>query len=1216
LLTSKADTLVTIVHYFPRIASYCNHDTNSGPNLEAERGSMRTTIIRALAILALLFVFSSLVFGQAETGQITGTVTDPTGAIVSGAKVTITDVNTGASRTATTNGAGSYTITNLKPSTYDVVVEGPGFAKFSRRIDVTVGSKNEVSAQMSVTGGGTTVEVTAESGAAEVNTESQTLSSVVTGKEITELPSLYRTPYDFIATSGNVESDPSNRGAGYSINGQRSASTDILLDGGENVDLFTATVGQSVPLDSVQELRVVTSDFTAEYGRASGGVVNVATKSGTNNFHGSAYEFNRVSALAANTYNNDALRAAAFADGTCTTGAPCDIGKKSPFTRNQFGFSFGGPVIKNKLFFFNNTEWIRTRSTSINTQAVIDPAFLALTNANTQAFYSAYGATLRPGATIDSHTTCGAVAYCAASAFGTANPNAPFAETVSYGVPNDAGAGLPSNTYDTVSRVDYNITDKTTLYARYAQYNETDFAGSVSYSPYAGYDTPQTSKNNNAMLNLTHVFSPNFVSQSKIVYNRLANGTDPLGTNPVGPTLYFSASGVPSIGSAELVGPGYLSNSPGNAIPFGGPQNLYQAYQDLSWTKGKHQFRFGGDYIQTRDNRTFGAYETAVESLSQSGSYSEAVDNLVGGTLGLFEAAVNPQGKYPCVLYQTPTAGCEINTPVGAPSFTRNNRYNDGAWYAQDSWKIKPRLTLNLGVRWEYYGVQHNSDPNLDSNFYPGAGSDYARQLFAGTVQIADQSSYGGVWQQHKNNYAPRLGFAWDVFGDGKTSLRGGYGISFERNFGNVTYNIIQNPPNYAVISISPSDTGAPIPITTNNAGPLAGSGTTVPLPPVSLRLINPKIGQAYSEFYSLALDREVLKNSVLAFEYTGSKGVHLYDLGNVNKTGYGSAYDPADTSALPCAGAANAPETGLPYGDCRLLLQYGNANQRGSQGGSKYNALNTRFTSNNLFNKGLQMNFNWTWSHTMDNLSNTFSEGPDGGFQLGYVDYFHPNLDWGNSEFDARHRVAISGVWEIPWGKTSSNGFMRTAVGGWSFSPIFTYHTGQPFSVYDCTNAVYNCPRWQPGNAVQTTGSAGAATAVGPNSFDYIQLYPNGGPTAAPGLGQPGVGGTSELPLTACQGGVGCTMYVGPRNNFTGPGNHQFNAVLAKSFRLTERFNLQFRGEFYNVLNNHNFSVQTGNAEINSGQYVTAVKGGYLGTAGGPNDERRNIQFGLKLGF
>ena len=321
---------------------------------------MKRNTLRLLSLLAILALFSVWAFGQAETGAINGTVTDKTGAVVVGATVTATSIDTGLVRTATTKSAGEYAITNLPPKTYNVTIEAQGFQKFTQQVKVGVGSMNDVSAKLAVTGASTTVEVTGSAEVAVVNTENQTLSTVINSKEVSNLPTLTRNPYDLVATSGNVSEDMnSGRGAGYAINGQRSADTDILLDGGENVDLFTATVGQSVPLDSVQEFSVLTNNFTAEYGRASGGVVNVATKSGTNNFHGSLYEFNRVSALAANTYNNNAQRYAAFPNGTCVVGTPCDVGNFG-FTRNQFGYSFGGPIIKNKLFFFSSTEWTRS----------------------------------------------------------------------------------------------------------------------------------------------------------------------------------------------------------------------------------------------------------------------------------------------------------------------------------------------------------------------------------------------------------------------------------------------------------------------------------------------------------------------------------------------------------------------------------------------------------------------------------------------------------------------------------------------------------------------------------------------------------------------------------------------------------------------------------------------------------------------------------------
>src|SRR6185436_3778205 len=274
------------------------------------------------------------------------------GAVVAGASVVLKSVDTGAERRTTTSDAGTYVVTNLQPGIYDVRIEAQGFAPTTQRAQVTVGSKLSLDIALSAQASSEQLTVVAGDSGVAVNTETQMLSNTVTGRQIVELPTLTRNPYALVQLSGNVSpgdaSDPAGatvRGAGFAINGQRSASTNILLDGADDNNSFTASVGQSVPLDSVQEFQVITGNFSAEFGRASGGIVNVATKSGSNNFHGTIYEFNRVSALAATGFNDNA-------NGV----------KKGVFTRNQFGYSVGGPIKKDKLFFFNSTEWIRVRS--------------------------------------------------------------------------------------------------------------------------------------------------------------------------------------------------------------------------------------------------------------------------------------------------------------------------------------------------------------------------------------------------------------------------------------------------------------------------------------------------------------------------------------------------------------------------------------------------------------------------------------------------------------------------------------------------------------------------------------------------------------------------------------------------------------------------------------------------------------------------------------
>src|SRR5579864_6133009 len=676
-------------------------------------------IRRVLPFLVCALAFSMYAFAQRDTGTITGTVTDPSGAVVSGATVTAKSVSTGAVRSVTTNNGGAYTIAGLPPGQYDITVQSPNFAKFTQRISVTVGSTNEVSAKLAVAGQGTTVEVVGTGGGTQVETQSSELSQVVSGTSVTQLPSLTRNPYDFVATAGNVteDSSPAMRGAnGMALNGQRSASTDILLDGAENVDLFTATVGQQVPLDSVQEFRVTTNDFNAEYGRASGGVVNVATKSGTNNFHGSAYEFNRLSALASNTYDNGA------------NGTP-----KSVFTRNQFGYSIGGPIVKDKLFFFNSTEWIRVRSNGTQLAYVLDPAFLALTPPGVQSFFNTFGKlkpTDQPTGTVLTANNLMATGVATGPLFSALPGTTPVLDEVRYSFPTDVGGGLPQNTWNSVVRLDYNMTDKTQMFVRYAVFHDNFFPGTNSSNAYAGFDTGFKDMNQNVLWSVTHIWSPTVLTSTKFSFNRL-NNQQPLGPAGVAPNMFYTSGGQIGVGpdGQTTMLPGYFPQSPGGGIPFGGPQNIGQINQDLSWTHGTHQFKFGGQYIYLRDNRSFGAYEEGQNILSFASS-SDAFDNLLAGVNGYqFQAAIDPQGTFPCfhdvnTAARIKTPACTIQTPLSAPVFNRSNRYNDFAIYAMDTWKVTNRLTLNLGIRWEYYGVHHNKFHNLDSNIvFPSAGN-------------------------------------------------------------------------------------------------------------------------------------------------------------------------------------------------------------------------------------------------------------------------------------------------------------------------------------------------------------------------------------------------------------------------------------------------------------------------------------------------------------
>ena len=489
-------------------------------------------------------------------------------------------------------------------------------------------------------------------------------------------------------------------------------------------------------------------------------------------------------------------------------------------------------------------------------------------------------------------------------------------------------------------------------------------------------------------------------------------------------------------------------------------------------------------------------------------------------------------------------------------------------------------MTASLGVRYEYYGVQHNSDPTLDSNFYYGTGSNIHQMIRSGSVQLAPNSPVGGLWAPDKNNFAPRLGIAWDVNGDGRTSVRGGYGMAYERNFGNVTFNVIQNPPNYAVVSLVAGTDVPLIPITTDNAGPLAGTGTKL-LPGVSLRHLDQNITNAYAHFWSAAFQKQLPAETSVSVEYTGSKGVDLYLINGQNLPGSGAVY----------LGDANP--------NSRENSQYTNINSRTNGGKSLYNGVTFSVENRGLGKTGLAFTGRYTLSHAKDDLSTTFSES-NNNFNLGVLDLYNPALDYGDANFDARHRFAGSAIWQIP-GPTS--GVMQQVAGGWQVNAIFTAQTGLPFTVYDCTNANSKCMRMI-GVGSLPSPSSNPPSSGDPNTYNYIDLS-----SQLKGVGSY----TNAITGTNDFGPYPSSMTA--RNVFRAPGRWNIDTVFGKRFRLNGGQAVQIRFELYNPFKHANLYVDGANADISAGNFVTAVRG-YTTNLGLVGDGQRRFQFGVRYEF
>jgi outer membrane receptor protein involved in Fe transport len=1120
------------------------------------RVSRSVRLVGQLALAGvLLLAFAAPGLPQTETGRVTGLVIDQTGAVLPGATITLTGTATGVARTTVTDEAGRYVIANLQPGSYTAKVELSGFNTQTASLVVNVGGSVSIETKLQIAGATETVSVVAESQI--INTQNSEVSTTVRQEQIRELPTITRNAYDLVGLAGNVAADStSGRGTGYAINGMRSASTNVLLDGSANNDEFSANVGQQVPLDSVQEFSVVTSNFSAQYGRATGGVVNVVTKAGSNFFRGTGYEFYRSDALSENTVQNKA-------EGI----------EQGQFTRHQMGYSLGGPIVKDKLHFFSSLEYIRVRSADTQISWVPTPQFLAATGAATQAFFNTYGKGVNINGPTLTRDQVSAIIGTGTGAFSQLPGSLPVFGQVRKSLPIDAGGGNPQDDYQFVARVDWSLGQNTQVYVRYAYQNTATEPGTNASSPYDGYDTGLTANNHNILGSFTRVYTPTFTGQTKVVYNQVKND-QPL-NGPPQPTLYMNPTTAVRLQNYRITFPGYLPWSPGSAIPFGGPQKLIQIYQDQTWIKGKHDFRFGGSYNHIADDRTFGAYANSVEALNTTSAALTSLDNLVLGQIRRFQTAINP-GGYPGQTY---------TTPAPLPSFTSYNKYNEFAFYANDNWAVSNRIKLNLGVRYEYYGSQQKSEPKYDSNFYypndsTSVSSSSPAEIIAairdGKVYPTSDSPIKALWAPDYNNFAPRIGFAWDVNGDGRSSIRGGYGMGYERNFGNVTYNVLFNPPQYLVASIdAPTDVPV-LPIYTDPAGPFGGiAGVTKTIPGGSLRHVDQNIKTAYSHFYGMSYQRELGGNTSASIEYSGSTGRELYDLADVNKPG----------AELVILGDSTKSWSKRPN------TSYTAFNTRGNRGQSQYNSVTLGIDARKVAETGLQFSAKYTFGQAKDNLSSTFSDSA-ANFNLGYLDAFDPMLDYGYAEFDVRHRFVMSGIWNLPF-FANSTGATRTLLGGWQVNWIFSARTGYPFTLWDCTSGYYYCMRAIDPVGISTNANGDTATG-NPNEYnllDLTRLMPTAGSYTNPKTG------------TSDYGPYPSNMTK--RDAFRGPGYWNVDFGFSKRFRFGTNYAAQIRIEAYNLFNHANMYVNAANADLASSDMITGYK-----------DGNRRLQLGFKIEF
>ena len=1205
--------------------------------------SLHTRQVLGALFLLLAISFATPLWAQKDAGTIVGTVRDPSGAVVQGAKVAVEDVDRGVQMTLSTNEQGEYVASPLHIGRYKVTVEKAGFKKAVSEI-VQLDVQGRIAINIALQVGQQTEEVLVTGAAPLLETETSELGQVVDQKRVSNLPLNGRNFAQLaLLSTGTAPSEPGARdegGYGFSANGARSLQNYFLLDGVDNnsnlPDLLNETnfVIQP-PVEALQEFKVQTNAYSAEFGRGNGAIVNAVIKSGTNQLHGSAWEFLR----------NDKLDGRNYFD---------PLGPVPPYKQNQFGATFGGPVLlphlydgRGRTFFFVDYEGYRVRQAQTQVAFVPPTAwrtgdFSSLIDYTTQEFGTGGAPILdcnvRPtyaGEIFDAklaQPTCGVPfqydgigkplniipATPVVAGGGSLDPLAlrlaalyPAAGPINSSGNNFVANPVRKETRNNFDvRVDQKFSDADNAFFRFSFENQpssipgtfgglADGGGFFSGEEDFSYRSFATS--------WTHVFKPELINEFRLGYNRVnAHRLELNADTNVSAEPNIDFPGVPYSpgigGLPQLIFSDVATLGSPTFLPSVELQNSYTLSENLTWVRGRHTWKFGTEI--RREEFTIFQPAAARGTLNFDPTLT---DN---------PAAIGTGGTGFASFMAGLTSGGSINNLHNVDYFR-----NTFAFYGQDDWKLTPTVVLNLGLRYELFGTvadRHNdvgnfdlSDPANPTIFVPKGQTAQLTPFIAQYVNISATGSRGLI-DSDLNNFAPRIGLAWQFAP--KTVLRTGYGIFY----GGQENGPYSNPsPGFNPPFFTNESFIAPCSAPTANG--TAGDCRVTQIPSLANgfpanSLINPNtpiffsvdknLRTPYMQQWHLSVEHQLPANSVFTLTYAGSRGTKLYTFFNGNQ----AAPDPNPNDATAPRRPVSATVIGSPAPCSLANPQYCSPvfdtgiDWFRSSGSSNYNSLQASFEKR--FAKGLQFQASYTYAHSLDIASNANLGPTQNNSDFRY--FRDPQAEYGNSDFDVRQRFVFNSIYELPFGHGKrflgkASGVANQVVGGWQIANIVSLSTGNWYTVLDAD-----------GNFANADGGAGGVSQRPDQVGDPTRAGPvPGNPTCV----APAKIHTPTAWFNTCafaDPALGSFGDVG-RNTIESPGYKTWDFSVFKFFHTSEKTELEFRAEFFNLLNHTNFLfAESGPQNGNNATILGTEQFGDLTAARPP----RQIQFALKFSF